>query len=71
MWFWEYESCDDCGKCFKICWGVKDNLWKQVMNRDDELGGSLCVDCFIIRANKKRIELRQEDFTLEIFNPQI
>jgi hypothetical protein len=65
--FWVNESCKDCGHCFRIAWLVKDEIWEKVMN--DKNGGSLCIDCFIERAEKKNIELSKEDFNIEVFLP--
>jgi len=67
---WEYESCQDCGKCFRIAWTVSDDIWQKVMERDDDGGGSLCVDCFIERVARKNIKVFRADFLLNIFIPE-
>jgi hypothetical protein len=67
---WEYESCQRCGHCFRICWSVKDEIWKKVMNVTDDGGGSLCVDCFVELACAKNIEIKDEDIRLELFLPE-
>ena len=66
---WPYESCRKCGKSFRLLWNVKDQLWKKVMNVNDEDGGSYCVDCFIERANKIGIIIPNEDINIELFQP--
>jgi len=64
---WEYESCIICGNSFRIRWQVKDELWQKVMNVTDETGGSLCLDCFIKKAEQKGITINQCDIEMEIF----
>ena len=59
---WPYESCKRCGKSFRIVWSVKDEFWYKVMQRKDNGGGSLCLDCFIELAENKDIELKEDDF---------
>ncbi len=65
--FWKFESCQDCGHCFRLIWSVKDEIWKRVMGSDN---GILCLDCFVERALKKKIELSKNDFDIEIFLPE-
>ena len=48
---WPYESCTDCGHCFRLVWSVKDEIWNEVMGNDN---GILCLDCFIERAENKK-----------------
>lgn len=66
---WRYESCIDCGHCFRINWTVKDEIWKKVMNISNDGGGSLCITCFIERAKRKNIILEKEHFDIDIFLP--
>ncbi len=47
---WDYETCIDCGRAFRVGWDVDNAVWKQVMRVHDDSGGSLCVDCFYHRA---------------------
>ncbi len=64
--FWECESCMDCGHCFRIAWTIKDEVWMSVMPDD---GGCLCLDCFIERAEQKGIQIMASDFDwLAIFS---
>jgi hypothetical protein len=63
---WKYESCRDCGHCFRLVWSVKDGIWNEVMGNGD---GILCLDCFIERADMKGIYLKKEYFDIEIFIP--
>lgn len=37
------------------------------MNVTDETGGSLCLDCFIKKAEQKGITINQCDIEMEIF----
>jgi len=67
---WEYESCDECGSIFRIMWQVDDEIWKKVMNVEDEGGGSLCVDCFIKKSEKKKIIIKSSDVKLNLFYPE-
>jgi hypothetical protein len=64
--FWKYESCQDCGHCFRLVWSVKDEIWDKVMGSGD---GLLCLDCFISRAEKKKVPLSKEDFDIAVFLP--
>ena len=63
--FWKYESCQDCGHCFRLVWSVSDHIWKKVV--DDTGGGTLCIDCFIERAEKKKIALKESHFNVKVF----
>jgi len=66
-WTWEYESCKDCGKTFRVLWAVDDKTWKFVMGNAE---GCFCVACFVKRANKVGLTLTKESFTIfEVFNP--
>ena len=67
---WECESCQECGKCFRVMWHVKDEIWNKVTNTYDGGGGSYCVDCFIKKAEKQGIHIRKEDISLEPFYPE-
>lgn len=58
-WGWENESCDDCGHCFRIAWNVRNEIWSAV---NDCYEGCYCLDCFIERAEKKRIVIDASDF---------
>lgn len=64
---WKYESCQDCGHCFRLVWSVKDDIWNKVMGNGN---GILCLDCFVERAEKMGIALKEEDFKIEIFLPE-
>lgn len=67
---WEYESCIDCGRGFRVLWSVKDELWQKVRGVPNDGGGSLCVGCFVERAEKKGIHITREDFEIfKFFNP--
>lgn len=66
---WKYESCVDCGHCFRINWTVRDEIWEKVMNVYDGGGGSLCITCFIERAKNKNIILKKDYFNINVFLP--
>jgi len=68
---WRYESCKMCGRGFRINWSVENYIWKQVMGVKDETGGSLCIDCFMLKAEKKGIILKKEDVELDLFYPNL
>lgn len=55
---WEYESCERCGHCFKICWSARDQKWVEVYGSDD---GCLCIDCFVELAEERGISVEPED----------
>jgi len=55
---WEYESCDRCGKCYRLPYRMKDNIWLAVKGEEE---GLLCFDCFIQTAEEKNIVLKLED----------
>jgi len=63
---WKYESCTDCGHCFRLVWSVKDEIWEEVMGDGN---GILCIDCFVERAVKKRISLFEHHFEIKMFLP--
>jgi hypothetical protein len=64
---WKYESCRDCGHCFRLVWSVNDEVWNEVMGNGD---GILCLDCFVERAIKKNVKLSKDNFNIEIFLPE-
>lgn len=63
---WKYESCTDCGHCFRLVWSVKDAIWNEVMGSGD---GILCLDCFVERSVKKGVRLSDNDFEIKTFLP--
>ena len=56
---WDYESCENCGKSFKIAYLVKHEIWYKVYGSED---GCLCLNCFLEKASKKNIIIKPEDF---------
>lgn len=58
LWSWEYESCERCGCCFKLAYGIVDNMWERVYGSDS---GCLCLNCFIERALENNIYLDKND----------
>lgn len=64
---WEYESCKICSNSFRIMWHVNDNIWQKVMNINDDGGGSLCVDCFIKKAEKQGIIIKESEIQINLF----
>lgn len=67
LFVWAFESCENCGHCFKIVWSVKNQKWVEVYGNEH---GCLCLDCFVELAYKKNVKLEKSDFeALEIFLP--
>lgn len=65
---WQYESCERCDHCFRLCWSAKNEKWIEVYGNNS---GCLCIDCFIELANKKEIILEKSDIErIELFNPK-
>jgi len=62
---WEYESCIDCGHCFRLNWSARDAVWFAVVGTKE--GGSLCLDCFVERAEKKGFKLAPYDIEYLLF----
>ena len=56
---WEFESCDKCGRCYRVAWTIRDDLWRQVVG---EAEITLCLDCFIELAERKGIRVQKRDF---------
>lgn len=67
---WEYESCKECGKSFRVMWQVKDEIWNKVTGTNDGGGGSYCIDCFVKRAEKQGIMISNDDIELSLFYPE-
>ncbi len=67
-WGWEYESCEDCGTCYRVLWATTNEKWAEVMG-DADTPGAFCPTCFIERAEERGVVLSQNDFTFEIFQP--
>lgn len=59
MWYWDGESCDMCGRCYRFFYEVKNEVWMKINNTDK---GCLCLECLIEKANRKGIEIRKADF---------
>ena len=57
---WPYETCENCEKAFRISWLVEDKYWYKVMDVSDDGGGSLCLDCFLEKANKKGVVIPED-----------
>ena len=62
---WQYESCENCGHCFKVCWDAQDENWIEVCGSDN---GCLCIDCFVEMAKRKGIKPKIEK--MKLFNPE-
>jgi hypothetical protein len=58
IWTWEYESCVDCGKCYRLFYHLQNEIWNKIA--PDNI--CLCIDCLIKRANKSKIILKLEYF---------
>jgi hypothetical protein len=55
---WDYESCENCGKSFKIAYSVKDEIWNKVYGSED---GCLCLNCFLEKSLKKDVYIKPDD----------
>lgn len=66
MWFWDYESCERCGSCFRVAYLVKDEIWNSVYGSSE---GCLCINCFLELASKKKVLVTPDSFKwLCLFN---
>lgn len=68
---WPYESCKVCGKAFRVRWDVDNFVWYKVMNVCDDGGGSLCIDCFIEKAEQQGVPIVRGDFCFDTLTPTI
>ena len=69
---YEFETCKKCGEAFRVRWDAKGAIWQKIMNRKDCWGGSMCLDCFVKRAEKQGIILTEDDMNyIDIFNPEV
>ena len=59
LWSWEYESCEACGSCFRLAYGVMDEVWNEVYGSEN---GCLCVHCLVKQAEECGVEIRPEHF---------
>ena len=67
MMLWKYESCNKCGRCFRLSTNWKDNLWIRINGKSE---GTLCPECFISEAQKRGIPFDESDIeSLFIFDP--
>lgn len=66
---WPYESCQRCGKSFRVCWNVQDQYWHIVVGVSDDGGGSLCVDCFLELAEYFKVDIPIDAIKIEVFQP--
>lgn len=58
-WYWEGESCDMCGRCYRFFYLVTDELWLAVNGTES---GALCLECLIEKANRAGVSVRVQDF---------
>lgn len=65
---WPYESCDLCGKAFRLVWSVDDKYWTEIV--DPKGGGCLCLDCFLERANGMGLIVPDVAIRIEPFQPE-
>ena len=64
---WPYESCQLCGRGFKVRWTVEDKYWNELMGGEN---GCLCVDCFIEEAEFKGIDFPDSAIEIHVFRPR-
>ncbi len=67
---WECETCQACGRAFRIMLSVKDEIWNRVTNTYDGGGGCYCIDC-IDRVEKQGIIISSDDLDLAPFYPKL
>ena len=48
------ETCQNCGRKYKVCWEAPDELWQKLVGKEE---GSLCISCFDAIAAANRIAL--------------
>jgi len=66
--FWEYESCVDCGSCYREMYWLKNDVWMHIVKSETPC---LCVCCLHNRARNGGIVLSVSDFErYEIFLPE-
>jgi hypothetical protein len=51
------ETCQNCGRKYKLCWKAPDHIWMSVTGSDS---GLLCIPCFDELAAAKGISLSWE-----------
>lgn len=59
IWNWKYESCSRCGSCYRVPTGWRDHVWLKINN--GKFGGCLCLDCAVVIAQEKRVDIKLED----------
>lgn len=65
MYNWDYESCDQCGSCFKIAYTITDEKWNEIYGSEN---GCLCLNCFLEKGQFRQNFLTKKDFLwLSIF----
>jgi hypothetical protein len=68
LWSWEFESCERCGRCFRLAYSVDDEIWEAVYGSED---GCLCPECFLVLAEKQYVYVEPEHFDwLSIFTKE-
>lgn len=67
---WEYESCQHCGKSFRVRWTVQDQYWLAVVGVEDSGGGSYCVDCFVELALRRGVNVPEDAYEIDVFIPE-
>lgn len=55
---WDYESCENCGACFKLAYSLRDRIWDDLYGTS---AGCLCLNCAIEKALSKGIIIHPSD----------
>jgi len=56
------QTCKYCGREQHIVWKVSDELWEQVMGKDNQQ--TVCLECFAAAAAAKNITIKPEQVTI-------
>lgn len=66
IWRWDFESCQRCGSCYKICVNWSDKFWWKIRGTDS---GTLCPECTITISQENMITLHSDYIeSMYIFN---
>ena len=66
--FWEYESCERCGSCYRVSWWARPEAWERIIGKWD---GTLCLSCFVEIAERKGFAVFHDDIeNVDVFVPE-
>jgi len=58
---WQGETCKLCKREQRIAWSVKNKVWNKIVNKRYK-NKTLCLECFLKIADKKKINVNKKDF---------